>query len=95
MLRQMRELREQEREKRLFVEQQLAEERKRFDQLRDTTCQMILEITREEIAEMRAERREAAEERRQNIATQQALLDTIVRLAQQQNGNGHGENRDG
>ena len=76
MLRQMRELREQEREKRLLVEQQLAEERKRFDQLRDMTCQTILEMLREEIAELR-------EERRRNAITQRTLVDVIIRLAEQ------------
>lgn len=57
---------------------------------REETARMFAEI----LNEMRAERREAAEERRQNIATQQALLDTIVRLAQQRNGNGHPDNSD-
>ena len=57
---------------------------------REETARMFAQI----LSEMREERREAAEERRQNIATQQALLDTIVRLAQQRNGNGHSENSD-
>ena len=57
---------------------------------REQTARMFAEI----LNEMRAERQEAAEERRQNIVTQQALLDTIVRLAQQRNGNGHPQNSD-
>ena len=64
------------------------EARRQANADREETARMFAEI----LNEVRAERREAAEERRQNIATQQALLDTIVRLAQQRNGNGHPEN---
>ena len=64
------------------------EARRQANADREETARMFAEI----LNEVRAERREAAEERRQNIATQQALLDTIVRLAQQRNGNGHSEN---
>ena len=64
------------------------EARRQANADREETARMFAQI----LSEMREERREAAEERRQNIATQQALLDTIVRLAQQRNGNGHSEN---
>ncbi|MYC35205.1 MAG: ATP synthase F0 subunit B [Chloroflexi bacterium] len=66
------------------------EARRQANADREETARMFAQI----LNEMREERREAAEERRQNVATQQALLDTIVRLAQQQNGNGHSENSD-
>ena len=66
------------------------EARRQANADREETARMFAQI----LSEMREERREAAEERRQNIATQQALLDTIVRLAQQRNGNGHSENSD-
>ncbi len=67
------------------------EARRQANADREQTARMFAEI----LNEMRAERREAAEERRQTIATQQALLDTIVQLAQQRNGNGHADNGDG
>ena len=66
------------------------EARRQANADREETARMFAEI----LNEVRAERQEAAEERRQNVATQQALLDTIVRLAQQRNGNGHPENSD-
>ena len=67
-------MRDREREARQQAEQQLAAERKRVDE----TIQMVNEF--------REERRLAAEERRQHDATtQQALLDTIVRLTEQRN----------
>ena len=68
-------MRDREREARQQAEQQLAAERKRVDE----TIQMVNEF--------REERRLAAEERHQrDAATQQALLDTIVRLTEQRNG---------
>ena len=69
------------------------EARRQANADREETARMFAEI----LSEMRAERREAAEERRQNVATQQALLDTIARLAQQNNGNsnGHAESAGG
>ena len=82
-----RERAEQEREKRLLAEQQSAEDRKRVDE----TIQMVVEM----VNEFREERRQAAEERQRDAATQQALLDAIVELTQQQNGNGHAENGGG
>ena len=72
-------MRDREREARRQAEQQLAAERKRVDE----TIQMVTEM----VNEFREERRLAAEERRQrDAATQQALLDTIVRLTEQRNG---------
>lgn len=78
----MRRMLNEERELRLQAEQQLADERKRVDE----TIQIVAEL----VSEFREERRQAAEERQVITATQQALLDTIVRLSQQ--GNGHSEN---
>ena len=83
----MRRMLNEERELRLQAEQQLADERKRSDE----TIQMIAEL----INEIREERQQAAEERRQNTATQQALLDTIARLAGTGNGNGRAGNDSG
>ena len=72
----------QEREARLQSEQQL---RELIDDLRSE-----LREVREERAQAREEqRRQAAEERAQSIAIQQAMLDTIVRLVEQRNGNGN------
>lgn len=72
-------MRDREREARRQAEQQLAAERKRVDE----TIQMVTEM----VNEFREERRLAAKERRQrDAATQQALLDTIVRLTEQRNG---------
>ncbi len=72
-------MRDREREARRQAEQQLAAERKRVGE----TIQMVTEM----VNEFREERRLAAEERRQrDAATQQALLDTIVRLTEQRNG---------
>ncbi len=56
---------------------------------REEAVRMFAEI----INEFRAERREVAEERQQNAAIQQALLDAILQLAQR-NGNGRSENSD-
>ena len=83
----MRRMLNEERELRLQVEQQLADERKRLEDERkraDETIQMVTELVNE-----------FREERRQNAATQQALLDAIVRLAQRDNGNGHAGNDGG
>ena len=78
----MRRMLNEERELRLQAEQQLADERKRVDE----TIQMVADL----VSEFREERRQAAEERQMITATQQALLETIVRLSQQ--GNGHSDN---
>ncbi|MDE2683979.1 MAG: hypothetical protein OXI54_07510 [Chloroflexota bacterium] len=67
----MRRMLNEEREARQLAEQQLASERKRVDE----TIQMVAELVNE-----------FREERRNNAATQQALLDTIVRLTEQSNG---------
>ena len=82
----------QEREARLQSEQQL---RELIDDLRNE-LQEEREHSREErerAAEererARAEQRLAAEERAQSMAIQQAMLDTIVRLAEERNGNGN------
>lgn len=83
----MRRMLNEERELRLQAEQQLADERKRVD----ATIQMVAEL----VSEFRADIQQAADERRQNAATQQALLDAIVRLAQRDNGNGNAVNGDG
>ena len=78
----MRRMLNEERELRLQAEQQLADERKRIDE----TIQMVAEL----VSEFREERRQAAEERQLSVATQQALLDAVVRLSQQ--GNGRSDN---
>ena len=72
------------------------------NEARDAALQMVAEMVnefREERRQAAEERRQAAEERRQadeerqrDAATQQALLDTIVRLTQQSNG--HTDNGD-
>ena len=77
MLKEEREALNEEREARQQAERQLAEERKR----NNDSFAMLTEI----VNELRAERQ-------QNIATQQALLDNITRLAQRGNGNGHADN---
>lgn len=77
--------------------QRAAEERQRANEER----QRADEERRQDIAERRRfeeerrqaeaeERRLSAEERRQTLALQQAMLDTIVRLAERRNGNGNG-----
>ena len=78
----MRRMLNEERELRLQAEQQLADERKRADE----TIQMVAQL----VSEFREERRQAAEERQLSVATQQALLDAVVRLSQQ--GNGRSDN---
>ena len=83
----MRRMLNEEREARQAVEQQLAEVRKENEkqaaEQRKRSDEVIAAFT-EMLNEFR-------EERRQNAATQQALLDTIVQLAQQRNGNDHAE----
>ncbi len=92
----MRRMLNEERELRLQAEQQLADERKRVADERkraDETIQMVAQLVsdfREEHRQAAEERRQAAEERRLNVATQQALLDTLVRLNER--GNGRSEN---
>ena len=81
----MRRMLNEERELRLQAEQQLADERKRVDE----AMQMVVEL----VGEFRADIQQAAEERRQNAATQQALLDAIARLTER--GNGHAGNGGG
>lgn len=78
----MRRMLNEERELRLQAERQLADERKRMDE----TIQMVATL----VSEFREERRQAAEERQLSVATQQALLDAVVRLTQQ--GNGRSDN---
>lgn len=63
----MRKMLNEERELRLQAEQQLADERKRADE----TIQMVTELVNE-----------FREERRQNAATQQAMLDAVLRLVE-------------
>ena len=85
----MRRMLNEERELRLQAEQQLADERKRVNDERkraDEAMQMVVEL----VGEFRADIQQAAEERRQNAATQQALLDAIARLTEP--GNGHAGN---
>ena len=72
MLNEEREALKQEREARWQAEQQLAEQRKRNDE----TVAMLAEIVNE-----------LREERQQNAAAQQALLEAVLRLTQQ-NGSG-------
>ena len=88
----MRRMLNEERELRLQAEQQLADERKRVEDERkrvDEAMQMVVEL----VGEFRADIQQAAEERRQNAATQQALLDAIARLTER--GNGHAGNDGG
>ena len=94
----MRRMLNEEREARRQAELELAEARQRADEAiqqaneaRDAALQMIAEI----VNELREERQRSAEERQLTIATQQALLDAVVSLTRQQNGNGHAENGDG
>ena len=101
----MRRMLNEERELRLQAEQQLADERRRVEDERqrvederqrvederqrvDEAMQMVVEL----VGEFRADIQQAAEERRQNAATQQALLDAIARLTER--GNGHAGNGD-
>ena len=74
-----REALNREREARHLAEQQLADERKRVADERkraDETIQMVTEL----VSEFR-------EERRQNAATQQAMLDAVLRLVEQNGSN--------
>ena len=68
----MRRMLNEERELRLQAEQQLADERKRADE----TIQMVTELVNE-----------FREERRQNAATQQAMLDAVLRLVERNGSN--------
>ena len=79
-----------EREARLQAEQALAEERQRADEERQRADeerrqaeQRIIE-ERQKVDELI---REFREERQQNSATQQAMLEALAQLVQQQNGN--------
>ena len=72
-----------EREARLQAEQALAEERQRADEERRQAEQRIIE-ERQKVDELI---REFREERQQNSATQQAMLEALAQLVQQQNGN--------
>ena len=67
-----REALNREREARHLAEQQLADERKRADE----TIQMVTELVNE-----------FREERRQNAATQQAMLDAVLRLVERNGSN--------
>ena len=74
-----REALNREREARHLAEQQLADERKRVADERkrtDDTIQMVTEL----VSEFR-------EERRQNAATQQAMLDAVLRLVERNGSN--------
>ena len=75
----MRRMLNEERELRLQAEQQLADERKRVADERkraDETIQMVTELVNE-----------FREERRQNAATQQAMLDAVLRLVERNGSN--------
>lgn len=77
----MRRMLNEERELRLQAEQQLADERQRAMEERkrvDEAMQMVVEL----VGEFRADIQQAAEERRQNAATQQAMLDAVLRLVE-------------
>ncbi len=65
------------------------EARRQANADREETARMFAEI----LNELRAERREAAEERRLNVAAQQTLIDAVIRLTEQ--GNGHAGNDGG
>lgn len=75
----MRRMLNEERELRLQAEQQLADERRRVVEERkrsDETIQMVTELVNE-----------FREERRQNAATQQAMLDAVLRLVERNGSN--------
>lgn len=86
----------QEREARQQAEAQLAKERKRADDAYDMVTELVNEFRTElyearrrdeEERQRRAEERQrSAEERQQSAALQQAMLDTLVQLAQRRNG---------
>ena len=81
-----------EREARRQAEQQLAEERKRIDELIERFSAGQEENRRRDdvVIQMMSEAlAEAREERRQNAATQQAMLDAVLRLADR-NGDSRG-----
>lgn len=67
------------------------EARRQANADREETARMFAEI----LNELRAERREAAEERRLSVAAQQTLIDAVIRLTEQGNGNGSTGNGDG
>ena len=87
----MRRMLNEERELRLQAEQQLADERKRAMEERkrvDEAMQMVVEL----VGEFRADIQQAAEERRQNAAAQQAMLEAVLRLAERNGSNsGNGD----
>lgn len=83
----------QEREARLQSEQQLHELignlRSELQEERQQAAQERQRAETEWRRHLEEERRLAAEDRAQSIAIQQAMLDTIVRLAEGRNGNGN------
>ena len=91
----MRRMINEEREARQAAEQhlaeQIAEQRKRSDEVFATLTEMFNEFREER----REERQRADEERQLTIATQQALLDTIARLTERRNDNGNGRSDNG
>ena len=66
------------------------ERRQRLDEERRQAAEAHRQADEERRQAEAEERRLSAEERRQTIAIQQAMLDTIVRLAERRNGNGNG-----
>jgi len=82
----MRRMLNEERELRLQAEQQLTDERQRAMEERkrvDEAMQMVVEL----VGEFRADIQQAAEERRQNAAIQQAMLDAVLRLVERNGSN--------
>ena len=70
------------------VRQEAAEARHQADAARQQAIADAYGMVTEIIAEFREERRQNEEERRQNSATQQAMLETMRQLLQQQGANG-------
>lgn len=106
MLNEERELRLQAEQQLADERKRLADERNRVDEAIQMVTELVSEFRadiqqaaeerRQQAAEERQqaaeERQHVAEERRQSAATQQALLDAIIRLSQRDNGNGHAGN---
>lgn len=93
----MRRMLNQERELREAAEQRLAEQIAEQRTRSEEAFAMLTEIFnefREERRQASEERRQVSEERRQTMATQQALLEAVVRLAQRDNGHAKSQQSD-
>ena len=80
---------QKERERAAEERAQSREERERAAEEREQAREEQRQRAAEERERVREEQRLAAEERAQSMAIQQAMLDTIVRLAEGRNGNGN------